>query len=52
MCAITVPPGRYCYKIDQELEQYMQWQRNFSTVIYLYQLIYMELSLPILVCLA
>lgn len=49
---ITVPPGRYCYKMDQKAEQYMQWQINFSTVIYLYQLIYMELRLYILVCLA
>lgn len=52
MWAITVPPGRYCYKTDQKVEQYMQQQINFSIAIYLYQLIYMELGLPVLVCLA
>lgn len=30
----------------------MQWQINFSIVIYLYQLIYEELGLSILVCMA
>lgn len=35
-CVITVPPGRYCYKMDQKVEQYIQWQIYFSAVIYLY----------------